>query len=202
MRLVIKNLIQLCLRTLVFSIVLRHSNYNNRIISIEGTFFWDTLYIVFINTFYKIDKQKCGFLSELGNWVFCRRGFCRRGFCHVEVLSWIRVISPLYNFARYISLRGALWFLLQSRSWSCYSHGYILALASDSIPWWYVKDPHITKLLNLITLHIIRIPSQNLPASHPPIKVVLFWWQSICDHWHCTLLPSPQKARFNLYVPH
>ena len=38
MRLVIKNSIQLCLRTLVFSIVLRHSNYNNRIISIEGTF--------------------------------------------------------------------------------------------------------------------------------------------------------------------
>jgi hypothetical protein len=34
MRLVIKNSIQLCLRTLVFSIVLRHSNYNNRIISI------------------------------------------------------------------------------------------------------------------------------------------------------------------------
>ena len=44
MRLVIKNSIQLCLRTLVFSIVLRDSNYNNRIISIEGTFFWDTLY--------------------------------------------------------------------------------------------------------------------------------------------------------------
>jgi uncharacterized membrane protein len=44
MRLVIKNSIQLCLRTLVFSIVLRHSNYNNRIISIEGTFFGDTLY--------------------------------------------------------------------------------------------------------------------------------------------------------------
>jgi hypothetical protein len=44
MRLAIKNSIQLCLRTLVFSIVLRHSNYNNRIISIEGTFFWDTLY--------------------------------------------------------------------------------------------------------------------------------------------------------------
>jgi hypothetical protein len=40
MRLVIKNSIsQVCLRTLVFSIVLRHSNYNNRIISIEGTFF-------------------------------------------------------------------------------------------------------------------------------------------------------------------
>ena len=38
MRLVIKNSIQLCLRTLVFSIVLRHSNNNNRIISIEGTF--------------------------------------------------------------------------------------------------------------------------------------------------------------------
>jgi hypothetical protein len=38
MRLVIKNSIQLCLRTLVFGIVLRHSNYNNRIISIEGTF--------------------------------------------------------------------------------------------------------------------------------------------------------------------
>jgi hypothetical protein len=38
MRLLIKNSIQLCLRTLVFSIVLRHSNYNNRIISIEGTF--------------------------------------------------------------------------------------------------------------------------------------------------------------------
>jgi hypothetical protein len=38
MRLVIKNSIQLCLRTYVFSIVLRHSNYNNRIISIEGTF--------------------------------------------------------------------------------------------------------------------------------------------------------------------
>jgi hypothetical protein len=38
MRLVIKNSIQLCLRTLVFSIVLRHSNYNNRIISTEGTF--------------------------------------------------------------------------------------------------------------------------------------------------------------------
>ena len=44
MRLVIKNSIQLCLRTLVFSIVLRHSNYNNRIISIEGTFWGDTLY--------------------------------------------------------------------------------------------------------------------------------------------------------------
>jgi hypothetical protein len=44
MRLVIKNSIQLCLRTLVFSIVLRHSNYNNRIISIEGTFLGDTLY--------------------------------------------------------------------------------------------------------------------------------------------------------------
>ena len=39
MRLVIKNSIQLCLRSLVLSIVLRHSNYNNRIISIEGTFF-------------------------------------------------------------------------------------------------------------------------------------------------------------------
>jgi hypothetical protein len=41
MRLVIKNSIQLCLRTLVFSIVLRHSNYNNRIIAIEirGYFF-------------------------------------------------------------------------------------------------------------------------------------------------------------------
>jgi hypothetical protein len=38
MRLVIKNSIELCLRTLVFIIVLRHSNYNNRIISIEGTF--------------------------------------------------------------------------------------------------------------------------------------------------------------------
>ena len=42
MRLVIKYSIQLCLLTLVFNIVLRHSNYNNRIISIEGTFFWDT----------------------------------------------------------------------------------------------------------------------------------------------------------------
>ena len=38
MRLVIKNSIQLCLRTLVFSIVLRYSNYNNRIISIGGIF--------------------------------------------------------------------------------------------------------------------------------------------------------------------
>jgi hypothetical protein len=38
MRLVIENSIQVCLRTLVFSIVLRHSNYNNRIISIKGTF--------------------------------------------------------------------------------------------------------------------------------------------------------------------
>jgi hypothetical protein len=47
MRLVIKNSIQLCLRTLVFSIVLRHSNYNNRIISIEGTFWGDTLYRVY-----------------------------------------------------------------------------------------------------------------------------------------------------------
>jgi hypothetical protein len=45
MRLVIKNSIQLCLRTLVFSIVLRHSYYNNRIIFIEGTFLGDTLYI-------------------------------------------------------------------------------------------------------------------------------------------------------------
>ena len=45
MRLVIKNSIQLCLRTLVFSIVLRHSNYNNRIISLEGTFFRDTLHV-------------------------------------------------------------------------------------------------------------------------------------------------------------
>ena len=41
--LVIKNSIQLYLRTLMFSIVLRHSNYNNRIIFIEGTFFWDVL---------------------------------------------------------------------------------------------------------------------------------------------------------------
>jgi hypothetical protein len=41
MRLVIKKSIQLCLRTLMFSIVLRHSSYNNRIISIEGTF-WET----------------------------------------------------------------------------------------------------------------------------------------------------------------
>ena len=47
MRLVIKNSIQLCLRTLVFSIVLRHSNYNNKIISIEGTFLGDTLYRVY-----------------------------------------------------------------------------------------------------------------------------------------------------------
>jgi hypothetical protein len=46
MRLVIKNSIQMCLRTLVFSIMLRHSNYNNRIISIEGTFLGDTLYRV------------------------------------------------------------------------------------------------------------------------------------------------------------
>jgi hypothetical protein len=46
MRLVIKNSIQLCLRTLVFSIVLRHSKYKNRIISIEGTFWSDTLYII------------------------------------------------------------------------------------------------------------------------------------------------------------
>ena len=46
MRLVIKNSIQLCLRTLVFSMVLTHSNYNNRIISIEGTFFGDTLYMI------------------------------------------------------------------------------------------------------------------------------------------------------------
>ena len=38
MRLVIKNSIQLCLRTLVFSIVLRHSNYNNRTISIVSLF--------------------------------------------------------------------------------------------------------------------------------------------------------------------
>ena len=36
MRLVIKNSIQLCLRaTLVLSIVLRHSNYNNKVISIK-----------------------------------------------------------------------------------------------------------------------------------------------------------------------
>jgi hypothetical protein len=121
MRLVIKNLIQLCLRTLVFSIVLRHSNYNNRIISIEGTFFWDTLYIVFINTFYKIDKQKCGFLSELGNWVFCRRGFCRRGFCHVEVLSWIRVISTLYNLCKIHKwcplVPSAIMVLIMLQSW-------------------------------------------------------------------------------------
>ena len=39
MRLVIKNSIQLCLRTLVFSIVLRHSNYNNGTISIVSLFF-------------------------------------------------------------------------------------------------------------------------------------------------------------------
>ena len=39
MRLVIKNSIELCLRTLVFSIVLRHSNYNNRTISIVSLFF-------------------------------------------------------------------------------------------------------------------------------------------------------------------
>ena len=38
MRLVIKNSIQLCLRTLVFNIVLRHSNYNNRAISIVSLF--------------------------------------------------------------------------------------------------------------------------------------------------------------------
>ena len=38
MRLVIKNSIQLCLRTLVFSMVLRHSNYNNRTISIVSLF--------------------------------------------------------------------------------------------------------------------------------------------------------------------
>ena len=39
MRLVIKlNSIQLCSRTFVFSIVLRRSSYNNRIISIGGTF--------------------------------------------------------------------------------------------------------------------------------------------------------------------
>ena len=37
MRLVIKNSIQLC-QAFKVSIVLRHSNYNNRIISIEGTF--------------------------------------------------------------------------------------------------------------------------------------------------------------------
>ena len=43
MRLVIKNSIQLCLRTLVFSIVLIASNYTNGIISIEGTFLGDTL---------------------------------------------------------------------------------------------------------------------------------------------------------------
>jgi hypothetical protein len=43
MRLVIKNSIQyLCLRILVFSIVLRHSNYNNRIICVEGTFWGDS----------------------------------------------------------------------------------------------------------------------------------------------------------------
>jgi hypothetical protein len=39
MRLLIKKSIQLCLRTLVFSIVLRHSNYNNRIISTVSLFF-------------------------------------------------------------------------------------------------------------------------------------------------------------------
>ena len=44
MLLVIKNSTQLCLRTLVFSIVLMHSNYNNRIISIVSLF-WDTLYV-------------------------------------------------------------------------------------------------------------------------------------------------------------
>jgi hypothetical protein len=47
MRLVIKNSVQLCLRTLVFSIVLGHSNYNNRIISIEGTFLGTPCIIVF-----------------------------------------------------------------------------------------------------------------------------------------------------------
>jgi hypothetical protein len=44
MRLVIKNSITLCLRTLVFSIVLRHSNYNNNIISIESTFLGHPVY--------------------------------------------------------------------------------------------------------------------------------------------------------------
>ena len=40
MRLLNKNSIQYwCLRILVFSIVLRHSNYDNRIICVEGTFF-------------------------------------------------------------------------------------------------------------------------------------------------------------------
>jgi hypothetical protein len=64
MRLVIKNSIQLCLRTLVFSIdiVLRHSNYNNRIISIEGTFFGTpctTLYNVIQDyaTIYKVIRH-------------------------------------------------------------------------------------------------------------------------------------------------
>ena len=57
MRLVIKNSIQLCLRALVLSIVLRHSNYNNKIISIEGTFLGDILYseiavsVTFVNSF-------------------------------------------------------------------------------------------------------------------------------------------------------
>ena len=57
MRLVIKNSIQLCLRTLVFSIVLRHSNYNNRIISIEGTFLGHPVYLIkvtFISILYII----------------------------------------------------------------------------------------------------------------------------------------------------
>jgi hypothetical protein len=46
MRLVIKNSIQLCLRTLVFKHSAQALNYNNRIISIEGTFLGDTLYSV------------------------------------------------------------------------------------------------------------------------------------------------------------
>jgi hypothetical protein len=60
MRLVIKNSIQLCLRTLVFSIVLRHSNYNNMIISIEGTFFGDTLYK---------DRTRLWFFFVFSSWI-------------------------------------------------------------------------------------------------------------------------------------
>jgi hypothetical protein len=67
MRLVIKNSIQLCLRTLVFSIVLRHSNYNNRIISIEGTFFGtpNCIKFTYVKLTYLFTYVKCGFSRVL-----------------------------------------------------------------------------------------------------------------------------------------
>ena len=115
MRLVIKKSIQLCLRTLVFSIVLRHSNYNNGIISMVSLFFWDTLYIqkfkyshfqatcfylciIFRQFAYKANMQpkvpwKFLVLSCLSVWLFCLfflSGCSVSSFC-LAVLSLLSV---------------------------------------------------------------------------------------------------------------